>query len=186
MHLCRSWILVGAWACGLAPLAAHAVVVYKWTDAQGVVHYSDQPVPGAEKMATSSAPEHAGILGQTAAAGAPGSGPTPQKPPASLSSATVAITSPGSQQTFTGGESVPVALSINPEIKAGWVVVWSLNGAQVQNQAPEATQFTLTDLARGVYTIEATVTDPGTGESKSAEAVTFNVIRPSLLSPQHK
>jgi hypothetical protein len=183
MHLCRSWILVGAWASGLAPLAAHALVVYKWTDAQGVVHYSDQPVPGAEKMFTSSAPEHAGILGQTAG---PSSGPTPQKPPTSLSSATVAITSPGSQQTFTGGESVPVALSITPEPKAGWTIVWSLNGAQVRNQGPDATQFTLTDLARGVYTIEATVTDPGTGESKSADAVTFNVMRPSLLSPQHK
>jgi uncharacterized protein DUF4124 len=184
MHLCRSWILVGAWASGLAPLAAHALVVYKWTDAQGVVHYSDQPVPGAEKMFTSSAPEHAGILGQTAAG--PSSGPTPQKPPTALSAATVAITSPGSQQTFTGGETVPVALSITPEIKPGWIVVWSLNGAQVQNQAPDATQFTLTDLARGVYTIEATVTDPGTGESKAADAVTFNVMRPSVLSPQHK
>jgi len=31
----------------MAP-AAHALVVYKWTDAQGVVHFSDQPVPGAE------------------------------------------------------------------------------------------------------------------------------------------
>jgi hypothetical protein len=184
MHLCRSWILVGAWASGLAPLTAQALVVYKWTDAQGVVHYSDQPVPGAERVLTSSAPEHAGILGQTAAGS---SAPPPsRRPPTSLSSATVAITSPGPQQTFTGGESVPVALSITPDLKPGYTVVWSLNGAQVQNQAPDATQFTLTDLARGVYTIEATVTDPGTGESKTAAAVTFNVLRPSLLSPQHK
>jgi len=184
MHLCRSWILVGAWASGLAPLAAHALVIYKWTDAQGVVHYSDQPVPGAERVLTSGAPEHAGILGQTAGTS---SAPPPSKKPATgLSSATVAITSPGPQQTFTGGESVPVALSITPDLKPGYTVVWSLNGAQVQNQAQDATQFTLTDLARGVYTIEATVTDPGTGESKTADAVTFNVMRPSLLSPQHK
>jgi len=161
MHLCRSWILVGAWGSGLVPLAASALVVYKWTDAQGVVHYSDQPTPGAEKVFTSSAPEHAGILGQTAAG--PSSAPTPQKPPTALSSAKVAISSPAPQQTFSGGESVPVALSITPDIKPSWTVAWSLNG-----------------------TIEATVTDPGTGESKAAEAVTFNVIRPSVLSPQHK
>ena len=184
MHLCRSWILVGAWGSGLVPLAASALVVYKWTDAQGVVHYSDQPTPGAEKVFTSSAPEHAGILGQTAAG--PSSAPTPQKPPTALSSAKVAISSPAPQQTFSGGESVPVALSITPDIKPSWTVAWSVNGAQVPNQAQDATQFTLTDLARGVYTIEATVTDPGTGESKAAEAVTFNVIRPSVLSPQHK
>ena len=181
MHLCRSWLLV--WALGLVPFAAQAVVVYKWTDAQGVVHFSDQPVPGAEKVLTSSAPEHAGILGQTAGAS---STPTAQKPPTALSGATVTISSPAPQQTFTGGESVPVALSITPAVKPSWIVVWSLNGAQVPNQAPDATSFTLTDLARGVYTIEALVTDPGTGETKSAEAVIFNVIRPSVLSPQHK
>jgi hypothetical protein len=184
MHLRRSWLLVGAWAWGLVPPAAHALVVYKWTDAQGVVHFSDQPVPGAEKIFTSSAPGHAGILGQTAG---PTSAPaTAQKPPTALSGATVAITSPAPQQTFTGEGSVPVALSITPAMKPSWTIVWSLNGAQVPNQAPDAVSFTLTDLARGVYTVEAIVTDPGTGETKSAEAVTFNVMRPSVLSPQHK
>src|ERR1700733_1931752 len=73
MHPCRSWILVGACASWLVPFAAQALVVYKWTDAQGVVHLSDQPVPGAEKVFTSSAPGHAGILGQTGSA-APGRG----------------------------------------------------------------------------------------------------------------
>jgi hypothetical protein len=184
MHPCRSWILVGACASWLVPFTAQALVVYKWTDAQGVVHFSDQPVPGAEKVFTSSAPGHAGILGQT------GKGPT--APPAAskadkaLSAAKIAIGSPAPQQTFTGGESVPVALSVDGDLKPSWTVVWTLNGAQVQGQAPNATQFTLTDLARGVYTIEATVTDSGTGESKAADAVTFNVMRPSLLSPQHK
>jgi Domain of unknown function (DUF4124) len=184
MHLCRSWLLVGAWASGLLPLAAHALVVYKWTDEQGVVHFSDQPVPGAEKILTSSAPGHAGIMGQTT--GPSSAAAAAQKPAAALSGATVAITSPAPQQTFTGGETVPVALSVTPNIKPTWTVVWSLNGAQVPNQAPNATSFTLTDLARGVYTIEAIVSDPGTGETKSADAVTFNVMRPSLLSPQHK
>ena len=31
-----------------------AAVIYKWTDADGVVHFSDQAVPGAEKILTSS------------------------------------------------------------------------------------------------------------------------------------
>jgi len=81
---------------------------------------------------------------------------------------------------------VPVSLSVEGDLKPSWSVVWTLNGAQVQGQTPTTTSFTLSDLARGVYTIEATVTDAATGESKSAEAVTFNIMRPSLLSPQHK
>jgi hypothetical protein len=41
-------------------------------------------------------------------------------------------------------------------------------------------------LARGTYTLGATVVDQASGESKSAESVTFYVVRTSLLSPQHK
>jgi hypothetical protein len=184
MHTCRSWILVGACASWLVPFAAHGLAVYKWTDAQGVVHFSDQPVPGAERVLTSSAPEHAGILGQTA----PGPASPPPKPKTErpLSAARIAIASPAPEQTFSGGESVPVSLSVDGDLKPSWTVVWTLNGAQVQGQSAAATSFTLTDLPRGVYTIEATVSDGATGESKSADAVTFNVIRPSVLSPQHK
>ncbi len=50
MHLCRSWIVCGALALAAIPFAVHAAIVYKWTDADGVVHFSDQPVPGAEKI----------------------------------------------------------------------------------------------------------------------------------------
>jgi len=183
MHTCRSWIVVGACASWLVPFAAQALVVYKWTDAQGVVHFSDQPVPGAEKVLTSSAPGHAGIMvGQNAV---PGTAATP-KTEKDLSGAKISIVSPAPEQTFTGGESVPVSLVVDGDMKPAWTVVWTLNGAQVQGQSPGATSFTLTDLARGVYTIEATVTDASTGESKAADAVTFNVIRPSVLSPQHK
>jgi hypothetical protein len=184
MHPCRSLILAGACASWLVPFAAHSLVVYKWTDAQGVVHFSDQPVPGAEKVLTTSAPGHAGILGQTAAAGSTAA--AKPKGDKTLAAATVAISSPAPEQTFTGEQSVPVALTVDGELKSSWTVVWTLNGAVVQGQSPTATSFTLTDLSRGVYTLEATVTDAATGESKAADPVTFNVMRPSLLSPQHK
>jgi hypothetical protein len=167
------------------PPAAHALVVYKWTDAQGVVHFSDQPVPGAERVVTTSAPAHAGILGQTASTSPAAPSPMP-KADKTLSAAKIAIVSPAPEQTFTGEQPVPVSLSLDPDLKPSWTVVWTLNGAQVPGQTSTTTQFTLTDLARGIYTIEATVTDAGTGESKSADAVTFNIVRPSLLSPQHK
>ena len=184
MHPCRSWILVGACASWLVPFTTQALVVYKWTDAQGVVHFSDQPVPGAEKVYTSGPPGRAGILGPS------GAGPTASsaqpKTDKGLAAAKIAISSPAPQQAFTGGESVPIALSTEVDLKPTWTVVWTLNGAEVQGQPTNATQFTLTDLPRGVYTIEATVTDSATGESKAAQAVTFNVMRPSLLSPQHK
>lgn len=38
----------------LAALAAQAGDIYRWKDANGTWHYADQPVPGAERVNTSS------------------------------------------------------------------------------------------------------------------------------------
>ena len=56
MHLRRMWIGLGLFAALAAGVATHAAVVYKWVDADGVVHLSDQPVPGAERIVTESGP----------------------------------------------------------------------------------------------------------------------------------
>jgi hypothetical protein len=182
MHLCRSWVLFGVWAVALAPISGQALTVYKWTDAQGVVHYSDQPVEGAEKIVVSSDSGRNGILNGSTPAAA--KAPADAKKPA-LAETQISIASPAPDQTFVGNDPIQVRLSISPALKPGQEVTWTLNGAQ-QNQAPDATEFALADLARGTYTIGATVTDATTGETKSADPVTFNVVRPTLLSPQHK
>jgi hypothetical protein len=183
MHLCRSWLLLGVCASALLPAAGRAMTVYKWTDAQGVVHYSDQPVEGAEKIVTSSGAGHNGILGDSA--------PNAAKPAAdgtkkTLADTQISISSPTPDQTFVGNDPIQVRLSMNPALKAGQQVSWTLNGAPQGGEAPDSMELTLADLARGTYTVAATVTDTTTGETKSADPVTFNVVRPTLLSPQHK
>ena len=174
MHLRRTWT-----ALGLAALisAAPAATVYKWIDADGVVHFSDQPVPGAEKVTTTGGSTR-GILSQ------PMPTTAPEKPrPRPVQH--VSISSPAPDQTFTGGEQVSASLSVEPALTPSQTVAWTLNGAPV-GQESNATQIALPDLARGTYTIAATVSDSVSGESISAEPVTFNVLRPSVLSPQHK
>jgi hypothetical protein len=64
-------------------------------------------------------------------------------------------------------------------------ISWSLNGSPVA-EGEGSTRFALPDLPRGVYTLSATLTDIASGATKSADPVTFNVLRPSVLSPQHK
>jgi hypothetical protein len=182
MHLCRSWLLLGVCAAALLPAAGGAMTVYKWTDAQGVVHYSDQPVDGAQKIVTSGGAGHNGIMADST--------PSAAKPPAeakkTLADTRISIASPAPDQTFVGNDPIQVRLSMNPSLQPGQQVAWTLNGAAQSQAPPDSMELTLTDLARGVYTVEATVTDTATGESKSADPVTFNVVRPSVLSPQHK
>jgi len=78
---------------------------------------------------------------------------------------------------------VSASLSAEPALAPSQTVAWTLNGAPV---GQDSTDISLPDLARGTYTLAATVSDPVSGQSISADPVTFNVIRPSVLSPQHK
>jgi hypothetical protein len=168
-------------AC-LAAFAGQAAVVYKWTAPDGVVHYSDQPVPGAEKIFTASGPTPAG----PASSGPP----TPQAAPASkkngpLSFNQLAITSPAPDQTFFGDEVISVQLALDPSLQPNQTITWHLNGKPLL-QEPTTTQFVLPHLDRGTYAIAATIGDQQTGESVSTNSVTFFVHQPSELSPQHR
>jgi uncharacterized protein DUF4124 len=174
-------------AC-LAAFAGQAAVIYKWTDSDGVVHYSDQPVPGAEKIYTagsspSGAQATAGRSNTTTDTAAPGA----KKPAAPrMNYAQFSITSPQPDQTFYGDETVSVHLALEPGLRPDQTITWHLNGKQLDDQAPNSTQLTLPRLDRGAYVIAATITDQETGESLTTDSVSFYVRQPSELSPQHK
>jgi hypothetical protein len=165
----------------LAAFAAQAAVVYKWTDSGGVVHFSDQPVPGAVKIYTGASNTAVSVsTGQSA-----GSPADTEKESGALDYTEFAIASPSPEQTFFGDNPISASLALSPGLKAGQIVSWHLNGAEVGDQGAAATAITLPHLDRGTYTIGATVTDPATGESRSTNEVTFYVRQPSELSPQH-
>jgi membrane carboxypeptidase/penicillin-binding protein PbpC len=65
-------------------------------------------------------------------------------------------------------------------------ITWYLNGAPLTEQAIDAVNISLKQLARGAYTISASVSDAVTGESRTSDSVNFYVREPSALSPQHK
>lgn len=164
----------------LAACAAGAAVVYKWVDADGVTHYSDQAVPGAEKITTSSSGKSGTVVPL------PGSAAQAVKKAAALEFTQFAITSPAADQTFFGDEVVAVNLALAPGLKPNQIIIWHLNGKELTDQPPDATTFVLPRLDRGAYAIAATVTDQATGQSLNTGSVSFFVRQPSALSPQHK
>jgi len=182
MHPWRPWIVLAA----LAAFAGHAAVVYKWKDADGVIHYSDQSVPGAEKITTSTSLANGGAAGARANADAQSTNaPKPAAAPG-LGYTILSLSSPAPEQTFFGDEIIGVALALEPGLQADHSVTWRLNGKPIDEAGPTTTQFALPHLDRGTYAIAATVTDQRSGESQSTGAVTFYVRQPSALSPQHK
>ena len=169
----------------LAAFAGQAAVVYKWTDPDGVVHYSDQPVPGAQKiytatsLGTGGASPSRGMAAMSQAAD--GQSETP-----GLGYTQFAVTSPTPDQTFFGDEIISVNLALNPALKRNHAITWHLNGRQLDEQGPTTTQFNLPRLDRGTYAIAATITDQQSGESQSTDSISFFVRQPSALSPQHQ
>ena len=167
----------------LAAFAVQAAVVYKWVDPDGVVHYSDQASPGAEKIYTSSSTS-AGASGQRTPAGSPkAAASTP--PAVALAYSEFSITSPVNDQTFFGDDVIAVHLSLTPALRPNQSIAWHLNGREL-DIPPDAVSFPLPHLDRGTYTLAASITDQRTGDAQSSNSVTFFVRQPSALAPQHK
>jgi hypothetical protein len=163
----------------LAALSVQAAVIYRWVDADGVVHYSDQQTPGAERIITSA--PNTSPAGARAPANAPQS---PRKPSnGAVNYSEITITSPQADQTFFGGDPIGVHLNLNPALQAGHSIAWHLNGKQLDEQR-DSLSFAISQLDRGTYSLMATITDQQTGESTSSNSVTFFVRQTSALSPQ--
>jgi hypothetical protein len=176
MHPRQTWLAIGL----LAAFTVQAAVIYRWVDADGVVHYSDQSSPGAEKIVTA-APNLAasgGARNATTASAAPlrpGQG--------GLNYTDFSITSPSPEQTFFGDDVVAVHLNLSPALRPNQTITWHLNGKQL-DYPPNAVSFALPHLDRGTYALAATITDQQTSESQTSNSVTFFVRQPSALSPQ--
>jgi hypothetical protein len=182
MHPWRPWIVLAA----LATFAGQAAVVYKWTDSNGLVHYSDQPVPGAEKIFTASSSAAGGAASATRSAASAGTSTAKKNAAPGLAYNQFSITAPAPDQTFFGDDVVSVHLALEPSLKPDQTITWHLNGKQIDGQEPTSTQFSLQHLDRGTYVISATITDQTTGESLSTDGVSFFVRQPSALSPLHQ
>ena len=164
----------------LAAFTVQAAVIYRWVDADGVVHYSDQSSPGAEKIVTAvpSAPAAGGARNATGAIA-----PAQRTAQGGLNYTDFTITSPSQEQTFFGDDVVAVHLNLIPSLRPNQSITWHLNGKQL-DFPPNAVSFALPRLDRGTYSLAATITDQQTSESETSNNVTFYVRQPSALSPQ--
>src|SRR3984957_10709611 len=163
-------------------MAANAATVYKWVDADGVTHFSDQPHPGAQKITVQAAQTYS-----TPAAPAAPRAPA-QRPGAPLSPrggyAGRNISRPTNDEVFMNASTVPASVHLEPGVRPGDRIAVSLDGAGVSANVPSDTEFTLTAVVRGTHALSATVIEEATGNVFcQPPGVTFHVHQPPLLSP---
>ena len=160
-------------------LALGGTTVYKWVDDNGVVHYSDQPHPNAEKL------ELQGV--QTYSAGAA----TVRGPadfgarPASSGAAYKGclIVQPVDQQNLPNAQSVAVRVASEPMPRAEDRVFIMMDGLGVNAGQPTGLSFNVSPIDRGEHTVSAQIKGPGDQVLCRTPPVTFYVQQHTVLSP---
>jgi hypothetical protein len=172
-------ILIALVTSGLSG-AATAADIWKWVDAKGVTHYSDQPVQGATKVEV-----RAGNVSQSSS----GSVGSSASSPASDSDAApayvdFAIYRPESNASIinTGGQ-VDVEIRLNPAMQSLHQLSLYLDGKLVAGFPRNALSYALTEVPRGVHSVTAVITDQYGKKLQETSPVGFNVRQESIANP---
>jgi len=155
-----------------AAFVAFTAPLYKWVDEQGVVHYSDKPVPGATKMQLPAA--------QTYKAPAASAYPPPAQPEEKKRAQpydSFIIASPGQDESLWNVTSITVTVSLTPGLQNGDRVTISLDGKS-KGPSPNLSA-TFDNLERGEHVVTATV-QTLSGQTQSAPPVKFSIHLPSV------
>jgi hypothetical protein len=165
------WILL---VCCLYAFASNAqetkVQMWKWTDANGVVHYSDVPAAGAVRVDLA-VPQ--GQPGQAPSATAASSA-APSDGQAATTYSSLTIVKPESEESFFGADAVvDVELASEPALADSDTVNLYLDGKRVGNSG-KALSFSLPGIERGAHTLLAVIFDSkGKEKIRSPQLVFF-------------
>ena len=156
--------------------------VWKWVDDKGVTHYSDRAVPGATRMELnvgSSAPADA--TSYSSISSTPPTSPQKDPGPPYLS---FEIWKPaeGDNIINTGGV-VDVNIRIDPALQPGHTVHLYLDGRLVESATGSTTDYSLTEIARGLHTVIAVINDRSGKRLQETAPVQFSVQQASIANP---
>ncbi len=160
-------------------LTAGAAEIWRWTDANGVVHYSDHPQPGAERV-------------QVSAPKPSGDGPVPEMPPdvaprepreASFAYAQCNVATPQADETFHSVQPVTISLDVQPGLMPGHRVEAQMNGVRLTGWPPGSLSYTVPEVFRGSHTVQVRIVDAGGAVLCTGEPRTFHLRQQSVLAP---
>ena len=152
--------------------------VYRWVDAQGVVHYSDQPHPNAQKLEISGAQTFSALPAapQTSSASTP-----EETQPSGPAYDSCSITQPTDQQMLTNVYQATALVQASPQLRPSDQVRLFVDGKQISGSG---TSFTF-PVDRGQHTVQAVIED-NTGQIVcETSSVTFFVHQPSIQNPHN-
>lgn len=155
--------------------------VYRWVDANGVVHYTDTPpsktakpveLPPLQTYKPSATPDTL----SSQAAGDGKTSPATPIPPAPR------IISPQSQATIRDAQH-HVTVEINAALKPDQGLIYYLDG-QAQNTTPtQLNNYQLSGVERGTHTLSVAITDSDGKQLATSTPVTIYMKPPTVRRP---
>ena len=167
-------------ASALLYFSAHADI-YKWTDSNGNVSFSDKPRPGAEQVIlpdvqTFSSP----VVSQTSSKTAP------QKNNTKQTYTILKIVSPEGEGTIWDNQgNLNVLIQVQPVLKKGDNFQLIFDGKPI-GEPQTAPAFSLTNIDRGTHTVGVQIIDTFGKVRQTSEAVTFYMHKASVNLPNRK
>jgi hypothetical protein len=156
---------------------ASAATLYKWTDKNGVVHYSDHPhKAGAKPVAL---PGLSSFADRTVPKAEPDQ--HEQNAPPGHPYKEFTVTSPKPKETLHANDGkVAVSVALAPRLRRGDKLVYAIDGQQAG--ITESTSITLTHVVRGTRHLSVSVINSNGKTVGKAPTVTFYVRHHSKLN----
>ncbi len=143
----------------IATLAAGAVLAqaYKWTDEDGVVHFSDRPQPGAEQIQLPTPRRRPPPPPRTVSSAAAATAGTAPEEAAVFRYESLTIGSPLAEETLWNIEGVlNVTLNLQPALQTGHRIRVFFDG---EPRYVNRTSFQIDEVYRGVHNLQAEILD---------------------------
>jgi len=163
-----------SFACSLAL----ATTVYKWVDDNGVIHYSDQPHPNAQKLQVQGVQTYSSSSASVRAPAESEPGSTAANPYKGC-----AIAQPLDQQNLPNAQSVFIRVAADPVPRGGDRIYITMDGQGLNSGQPTGLSFNVTPIDRGSHSVSAQIRSSDGTILCQTPAVTFYVQQPNLFSP---
>jgi len=162
----------------LACSAAFATTVYKWVDDNGVIHYSDQPHPNAQKLQVQGVQTYSSNAASVRAPAESESGAAPPNPYKGC-----AIAQPLDQQNLPNAQSVFIRVAADPVPRGSDRIYITMDGQGLNAGNPTGLSYNVTPIDRGAHTVNAQIRGGDGTILCQTPSVTFYVQQPNLFSP---
>ena len=160
--------------------------LYKWTDENGEIIYSDEPPPqGAETIDPPPITTTPPVRYQPKPAAVKKNAPADEKTPPATSYSSLKITSPGNDEAVRNNPgNVTVSFAMEPPLDtaSGHSISLLVDGKVAQSDI-RGNSVTIPHMDRGTHRLKAEIRDKNGTILKASEAIEFHLLRHSKLHP---